>query len=160
LFVSRKHGESGFFSRAMSPTIHMCQEASSTYRPVTSFLTNWNFFTLSSLFLTNRTISESAFLVLKTHPFRAFLRTNTESKVSTFFTAQQDRFRFVYHPSQQARFTSQQARFTSQQVSSSSFRLSFRLFCVYNSSSSSSFSRLNRVTRHTVDQIHIVYCAS
>jgi hypothetical protein len=84
LFVSRKHGESGFFSRAMPLTIHMCQEASSTYRLVTSFRTNWNFFNLPSLSLTNRAISESTFPVLKTHALRAFLRTNTEPKVSSF----------------------------------------------------------------------------
>jgi hypothetical protein len=49
----------------------------------------WNFFNLPSLSLRNRAISESAFLVLKTHALQAFLRTNTEPQFSSFLRLNQ-----------------------------------------------------------------------
>jgi hypothetical protein len=61
----------------MPLTAHMCQEANSTYRRVTSLLINWNLFTFLLPFI---------FLVLKTQALRAFLRTNTERKVSLFLS--------------------------------------------------------------------------
>jgi hypothetical protein len=168
----------------MSLTVHMCQEVSSTYRLVTSFRTNWNFFSLPSLSLTNRAINESAFLVLKTDALRVFLRTNTEPKVSSslriiqfVLTAQPVRFirlnkivfstflrlaQISFDSYTASHILSVYSSYTVRDVSSiiKFVSLLFRLFCVYNSSSSSSFSRLNRTTRHSVDLTHIAFYAS
>jgi hypothetical protein len=154
----------------MSLTVYMYQEAFSTYRLVTPFLTNWNFLNLPSLSLTNRAYSESAFLVLKTHASRAFLRTNTEPKVSSFirlnkivfstFLRLRDQYRFIYRESHSVRI---QFIHSSCYVSSSIIKfvsLLFCLFCVYNSFSSSSFSRLNRTTRHSVELTHTAFYVS
>jgi hypothetical protein len=153
----------------MSLTVHMCQEASSTYRLVTSFRINWNFLNLPSFSLTNRAITRfpraqntrlTSFPPYEHGAESQFVYTTEQDRLQYVFTSHTDQFRFIYCQSHSVRI---QFIHSSCYVSISIIKfvsLSFRLFCLYNSFSSSSFWRLNRTTRHSVDLTHIPFYAS